>query len=150
MITLIQGANRAYYPYEIDAMHRLRAQVFHERLGWDAKVENGWETDEYDDLNPLYLISEDDHGEIRGAVRLLPTTGPNMLADVFSDLLPDGQAVRSATIWGSRSWNADEGARPSSSPSIRRKRSARRRASPWRPERWRASISCSQNRSRRG
>jgi acyl homoserine lactone synthase len=91
----------------MDAMHRLRARVFAERLAWSVKVENGWEVDQFDKLDPLYLISEDADGRIRGTVRLLPTTGPNMLSDVFSQLLPPNQSVRSPRIWESSRFSVD-------------------------------------------
>jgi acyl homoserine lactone synthase len=58
------------------------------------------EIDRFDEENPLYLISVDDvTGQLRGSVRLLPTTGPNMLRNVFPELLPDGLVIESATIW---------------------------------------------------
>ena len=53
MIELVQGA----YPGEntdiIDKMFRLRAKVFNDRLGWDVKVSNKREKDEFDELNQL-------------------------------------------------------------------------------------------------
>jgi N-acyl-L-homoserine lactone synthetase len=102
MIQVIQGAQRGHFLREIDAMHRIRAMVFADRLGWDVEVRNGWEIDRFDDENPLYLISIDSNTQaVRGSLRLLPTTGPNMLRDVFSCLLPDGEIVESATIWES-------------------------------------------------
>jgi acyl homoserine lactone synthase len=91
----------------MDAMHRLRARVFAERLAWSVKVENGWEVDQFDKLDPLYLVSEDAGGRIRGTVRLLPTTGPNMLSDVFFELLPANQSVRSPRIWESSRFSVD-------------------------------------------
>lgn len=101
MITLIQGSQRGAFPREIDAMHRIRAQVFSERLGWDVEVKEGWEIDRFDDENPLYLVSVDPASKrVRGSLRLLPTTGPNMLRDVFDCLLP-GETIESATIWES-------------------------------------------------
>ena len=49
---------------------------------------------EFDDANPLYLVSVDpDTEEYWGSLRLLPTTGPNMLRDVFPQLL-DGDYHR--------------------------------------------------------
>ena len=36
-----------------------------------------------------------------GSLRLLPTTGPNMLRDVFPQLLEEGEVIESATIWES-------------------------------------------------
>jgi len=54
----------------------------------------------FDDLNPLYLLSVDEGGELLGCLRLLPTTGPNMLRDVFNVLIPDGK-IESPLIWES-------------------------------------------------
>jgi acyl homoserine lactone synthase len=107
MIKIIPGHERSRHPQQIDAMHRLRARVFAERLAWSVTVENGWEVDDFDKLDPLYLISEDAAGRIRGTVRLLPTTGPNMLSDVFSELLPANQSVRSPRIWESSRFSVD-------------------------------------------
>jgi acyl homoserine lactone synthase len=100
MIRLIPGARATSFPYEIDAMFRCRAQVFSERLGWKVSVKNGYERDLFDDENPLYVVSVDSiSGQYCGSLRLLPTTGPNMLRDVFPCLLKDGEVIESATIW---------------------------------------------------
>jgi len=101
MIRLIQGSERRKFPAEIEAMHKLRAAVFHERMAWPVTVLDGWERDGFDELNPLYVLVTTHDGTVRGSARLLPTTGPNMLADVFRDLLPEGKEVRSPTIWES-------------------------------------------------
>ena len=99
MIRLIQGAYASFFPVEIDAMFRSRADTFWRRLGCEVVVENGCERDGFDDLDPLYLVSVDPDTEAyRGSLRLLPTTGPNMLRDVFPQLL-DGPRVASPTIW---------------------------------------------------
>ena len=100
MLTLIEGSYASEFPYEIDAMFRNRAQIFSERLGWNVSVSNGRERDVFDDANPLYLVSVDPlTKKYRGSVRLLPTTGPNMLRDVFPFLLQQGECVESPTIW---------------------------------------------------
>jgi acyl homoserine lactone synthase len=101
MITLIQASNAAWHRAELDGMHRLRADIFHTRMGWPVTVEEGRERDTFDDLNPLYIVGTNPLGEVVSSARLLPTTGPNMVADVFSSLLPDGIAVRSPLIWES-------------------------------------------------
>ncbi len=101
MIRLVQGCDRRKFPREMDEMFRLRADVFHDRMGWDVEVKDGWEIDQFDDCNPLYLLCLDEHETVRGTARLLPTTGPNMLNDVFTVLLPEGQPVRSAVTWES-------------------------------------------------
>ncbi|HZZ59901.1 MAG TPA: acyl-homoserine-lactone synthase [Roseiarcus sp.] len=83
-------------------MFRNRAEIFGERLGWEVVVKDGRERDRFDDLDPLYLISVDPMtGTYWGSLRLLPTTGPNMLRDVFPQLLEEGEVVESATIWES-------------------------------------------------
>ena len=44
-------------PRLAETMFQDRAAQFHTRLSWDVQVdETGAERDEYDDLNPLYII----------------------------------------------------------------------------------------------
>jgi N-acyl-L-homoserine lactone synthetase len=99
MIRLIQGANAAAHPKEIDSMFRARAAVFHDRLGWSVSVQNSLEIDKYDALNPLYLVCIDDQGIPKGSLRLLPTTGPNMLGECFGSYFDDSVDLSSSTIW---------------------------------------------------
>jgi acyl homoserine lactone synthase len=99
MLKLIEGSYASFFPKEMDAMFRNRAETFSERLGWEVVVKGGYERDAFDDENPLYLVSVDpDTEEYWGSLRLLPTTGPNMLRDIFPQLL-DGDYIESATIW---------------------------------------------------
>ena len=102
MLKLIERSNASLFPREMDAMFRNRAEIFGERLGWEVVVKDGHERDRFDDLDPLYLVSVDpETGTYWGSLRLLPTTGPNMLRDVFPQLLEEGEVVESATIWES-------------------------------------------------
>ncbi len=87
-------------------MHRLRGRVFKERLDWDVSVSDGLEIDQYDTFKPTYLLAIE-QDEVVGCVRLLPTTGRNMLADTFPVLL-DGHAAPKATrIWESSRFCVD-------------------------------------------
>src|SRR5208337_1478295 len=100
MIKIIEGSYASFFPRETTAMFRDRAETFSTRLNWDVVVENGYERDQFDDANPLYLVSVDpETEEYWGSLRLLPTTGPNMLRDVFPFLLSEGEYIESATIW---------------------------------------------------
>jgi acyl homoserine lactone synthase len=84
MIVVIEPHNAHKYSNLIDEMFRLRARIFRDRLRWDVQVVDGKERDKYDDEAPVYLIYTDDEtGEIKGSLRLLPTTGPTLLADFF-------------------------------------------------------------------
>lgn len=82
-----------------DTMFRDRADQFKTRLGWDVEVDaQGFERDEYDDLNPLYVIWEGPDGRHKGSMRFLPTTGRTMINDHFTDILGGG-TVTSPHIW---------------------------------------------------
>ena len=87
-------------------MHRLRGRVFKERLDWDVSVSDGMEIDRYDTLKPTYLLAVD-HRDVVGCVRLLPTTGRNMLADTFPVLLDGHAAPKAARIWESSRFCVD-------------------------------------------
>jgi acyl homoserine lactone synthase len=73
----------------MDSMFRLRARVFAQRLGWDVRVEQGREHDWFDLIGPRYLVAHSGGAQAQalGCCRLLPSTGPNMLRDVFAGLL---------------------------------------------------------------
>jgi N-acyl-L-homoserine lactone synthetase len=102
MIRILNAHTGKRYPNELDAMFKLRKRVFHDLLKWDVSVRGDWEIDHYDNANPLYVLSHSDEtGRLRGALRLLPTLGPNMLDDTFPILLGDNPQVRSASIWES-------------------------------------------------
>ncbi|MCP4564122.1 MAG: GNAT family N-acetyltransferase [Bosea sp.] len=77
-------------------MHRLRRKVFKDRLDWSVGTTGDLEMDSYDTLDATYLIAAD-RGTVVGCVRLLPTTGLNMLADTFPELL-DGEDAPSSDL----------------------------------------------------
>lgn len=100
MIVVVQQHNLNRYAQLIDQMFRLRARIFGELLKWDVRVVNGRERDKYDEQSPVYIIYTDEAGcEIKGSLRLLPTTGPTLLADVFADTVPDAAHLSAPTIW---------------------------------------------------
>ena len=100
MLRYIYGDQLHLHPVLRESMFRDRAEQFHRRLRWDAvRVdEDGFERDEYDALNPLYVIWEREDGTHGGSMRLLPTSGRTMLAEHFSHLADLG-ALRSPLIW---------------------------------------------------
>jgi N-acyl-L-homoserine lactone synthetase len=87
-------------------MHRLRGRVFKERLDWDVSVAGGLEIDQYDALKPTYLLALE-QSDVVGCVRLLPTTGRNMLADTFPVLLDGNAAPKGTRIWESSRFCVD-------------------------------------------
>jgi acyl homoserine lactone synthase len=99
VIYIVDSLNKDDHATLLEDMYRLRKRVFHDRLGWDVVVRDGKETDLFDELDPAHVVSVDDAGRVVGCMRLLQTTGPHMLADVFSSIL-DGEApLRSSRVW---------------------------------------------------
>lgn len=99
MIRFIYADDLRAYPVLAESMFRDRAEQFKTRLGWDVDVnEYGWERDEYDALNPLYIIWIDEKGRHAGSMRTLPTVGRTMINEHFRHLT-DGVAITSPLIW---------------------------------------------------
>lgn len=107
MILVVDALNKHKFQSVLDDMYRLRARVFHERMGWEVKVRNGREIDAFDELDPAYVIALDEDYNVIGCARLLQTTGPHMLSDVFYDILDGEPPLRSATIWESTRFCVD-------------------------------------------
>lgn len=71
-------------------MHRLRAAVFGDRLEWDVAITKDGERDQYDDLNPTYILATIGSRKVFACARLLPALGPTMLERTFPQLLSEG------------------------------------------------------------
>lgn len=99
MITVIQEWHQEDHTALLEEMFRMRAKVFSDKLGWDVHVRNGLEKDHFDDESPVYIIEQNAAGQISGSCRLLPTTGPTLLSEVFSDTIPNGALLSSPAIW---------------------------------------------------
>lgn len=103
MIDCLTNSDRMTRSQDILEMHRLRCRVFKGRLDWDVEVRDGLECDRFDCLDPIYLLAFDDNERLVGTWRMLPTTGPYMLRDIFPQLLGDMPAPCDARTWeGSR------------------------------------------------
>ncbi|MCO4846930.1 MAG: autoinducer synthase [Yoonia sp.] len=99
MLRYLTAYQLAAHPILRDSMHRDRAVQFRDRLKWDVNVDaDGFERDEYDAMNPLYVIWELPDGRHGGSMRFLPTSGRTMVHDHFPSLLGDTD-VRSDQIW---------------------------------------------------
>lgn len=82
----------------LDRMHELRARVFKHRLDWDVQVEHNQEKDEYDRLDPTYLVLVGNDGQVIGCARLLPSTGPTMLGQTFPFLADASRVPKSGRV----------------------------------------------------
>ena len=98
MIRYIYGTDFAPHAALRDGMHRDRAFQFRDRLKWDVTVDDkGWEADDYDTLNPLYVVWEPSPGVHGGSMRFLPMSGRTMVNDHFAHLMSG--PITSPLIW---------------------------------------------------
>ena len=65
------------------------------------------EIDEYDALNPVYLIQRAEDYRVQGCVRLLPSLGPTMLRETFPTLLDGHPLEGGPTLWESSRFALD-------------------------------------------
>jgi acyl homoserine lactone synthase len=76
-----------------------RHHVFVETLGWKLPCEPGFERDQFDREDTVYIIARDAMELICGCARLLPTTSPYLLAEVFPRLLNGMPAPSDSHTW---------------------------------------------------
>jgi acyl homoserine lactone synthase len=99
MIRFVYGDQLSEFPVLAESMFRDRADQFRRRLNWDVTVDDrGWEVDQYDGLNPLYVIWEEKGGQHGGSMRTLPTLGRTMTNDHFRHVT-HGVSIQSPFIW---------------------------------------------------
>jgi len=89
------GLPEGYYGRVAHYRHR----VFVERLGWQLDVQNGAEIDQFDRPDTVYVAIEDEQGDIAGCARLLPTTRPYLLREIFPQLLNGLAPPSDPTVW---------------------------------------------------
>ena len=100
MIISIQTFERTQHRDVLLQMFQTRKRVFFDTLKWDVGIESDREVDAYDDLNPVYLVWCDrERSRHYGSIRLMPTTGPTLLHDVFGRTFPDAAALTAPGIW---------------------------------------------------
>ena len=112
MLRYLYADQLSRHPRLAATMFADRAGQFHARLGWEVAVDDaGHERDQYDALNPLYVIWERPDGRHGGSMRFLPTTGRTMLHEHFAHL-SDGVRIMSPLIWECTRFCLAPGAEP--------------------------------------
>jgi acyl-homoserine lactone synthase len=99
MLHVVTSENRELYADEVEQSFRLRYQVFVKDRKWrNLARPDERDVDQFDDDNATYLLAiEGDERTVVGGSRLVPTTGPYLLPDVFPRLaqqpIPRGPRV---------------------------------------------------------
>lgn len=98
MIISLSGRDEWRHPWLFGRLYRKRHEVFVKRRGWRAlHACTGLERDCYDTPDATYILGIGQRHTVHSAARLLPTTGPHLLDDLFPHLV-DGPVPRDAEI----------------------------------------------------
>lgn len=109
MIVFVEQNQYAVRANLISQTFTTRKKVFVDEMKWDIPVTNGQEVDKYDQLGAAYVIlTDDERRNAYASLRLLPSTGPTLLYDVFSKTIPDGAALSAPGIFECTRFCVDE------------------------------------------
>ncbi|WP_299752494.1 acyl-homoserine-lactone synthase [uncultured Tateyamaria sp.] len=107
MLHVISDAERGENQCLLDQMYSLRAKQFQSRRSWQVCVTNGMEIDQFDAIGATYVIVSDGRERLLASLRILPTIGQHMLADVFPDIMGSESIIRHPLIWESSRFCVD-------------------------------------------
>jgi acyl homoserine lactone synthase len=84
-----------------NALAQYRHEIFVKQLGWRLPMaDERFERDQYDRDDTVYVLGRDEDGSICGCARLLPTTQPYLLQELFPFLLAEGMPPpKSSEVW---------------------------------------------------
>jgi N-acyl-L-homoserine lactone synthetase len=87
----------------VDGMFADRKRLFVDLFGWDLPVIDGrLEIDQFDGEHVAYIIAASSDGGHEASMRLMPSSMPHMLAEIFPHLCPGGVPVGPDTWESSR------------------------------------------------
>ena len=100
MLYVVDRRNCAAYAAQLEEMYRIRYRIYVEGRGRRALARpDGREIDQFDTDEAVYLLGLDAAGHVTSVVRLVPTTGPTLLRDVFSHAVTCGRIPRDECIY---------------------------------------------------
>lgn len=92
---IITPENRALYHDELEQHYRIRHQIYVEERKWEAlRKPDGREIDQFDTDEASYVLVLDDSKGVVAGMRMVPTTEPTLLSDVFPQLSATGPIHR--------------------------------------------------------
>ena len=92
MVEIINQLNHHLYTERMLDLHAFRFKVACGEMGWKLpEAKNGLDIDQFDTEDAVHFIDLNSKDEIIACARLVPTTGPNMLKDIFPEFC-DGDA----------------------------------------------------------
>jgi N-acyl-L-homoserine lactone synthetase len=99
VLHIIASGDRSKFEPLCDSMYRDRKRVFIDRLRWNLQSADGErEIDQFDTSDAVYVIEADAAHNHLASLRLLPTTKPHLMSEVFP-FLCEGEVPRGPGIW---------------------------------------------------
>ena len=100
MFKIITAGNRDAYSDVLDDMFRMRYRIVVEEWGWDIPgIRKGYDKDQFDTDETVYIVVLADNGEVVATSRMNPTTGPHMLSELFADYCDLQPYPVAADVW---------------------------------------------------
>lgn len=100
MVDIVTQENRSLYEDALDEMFRLRYQVAVNELGWPLpNAKDGYDIDEFDTDETIYLLEYAKDGRMVACARLNPTTRPTLLSELFPNYCDFGTIPNDETIY---------------------------------------------------
>tara|TARA_R110002073_G_scaffold211794_3_gene372130 strand:+ start:1762 stop:2379 length:618 start_codon:yes stop_codon:yes gene_type:complete len=88
MIEVVTRENRHDYQTELRQMFQQRHDIFVEQLKWNLPLaKDSLEQDQFDTGDAIYLLSFDKDRTLLGSKRLLPTTKPHLMSELFPHMV---------------------------------------------------------------
>lgn len=99
MIEIIQAGQFGKTKSLIE-MHKVRKLIFKDRMGWDVDIsDDGLEVDEFDLPETIYILVRDAQGRVAGVWRMLPSSSPSMIREIWPDFLENFPMNIDERIW---------------------------------------------------
>jgi len=101
VVEVISKENAHLYADVIEDMHRMRYRVAVDEWGWKIPgIEPGYDRDQFDTDDTIYFVTLNAAGDRAIACsRINPTTGPNLLRDVFPHHCQFQEPPKDPAIW---------------------------------------------------
>lgn len=99
MIEVIQ-TGQAGKTLSIIEMHRLRKIIFRDRMQWNVDIsKEGLEIDNYDLPETVYILARDNQSRVVGVWRMLPSTLPSMVRQIWPQFMEDFPLPVHEDVW---------------------------------------------------
>lgn len=99
MVSVVTGNVSQLPPGLESSLASYRHKIFVETLQWQLPCENELERDQFDRPDTVYAVAVAADGAVCGCARLLPTTKPYLLGEVFPELMNGLPAPCAFDVW---------------------------------------------------